>query len=106
VGDGHENHELPGSVPITDALGGRGRCNGVLPLDLEEILMDTEPTATATDSIVACEQQLAEHEMRFAGTTAGSGFRYSVIRVIGGNMRNPMPVESAIVRVERSLRDG
>jgi hypothetical protein len=67
--------------------------------------MATALPVPGTESIVVCERHVPEHEARFAGTTVGSGFRYSVIRIIGGNMRDPMPVSPAIVRVQRWLRD-
>jgi hypothetical protein len=67
--------------------------------------MSTAPQPEAGRSITVTEQQLPPHEMLFAGTTVCSGFRYSVIRIIGGNMRNPMPVERGVIRHLRSLRD-
>ena len=68
--------------------------------------MPTDAPATGTNSFIVCEQQIPQHAARFAGTTVGSGFRYSVIRVIGGNMRAPMPVVPAVVNLERWLHDG
>jgi hypothetical protein len=68
--------------------------------------MSSEAPPNAGRPILVTEQHVGPHEVRFAGTTVCSGFRYSVIRVIGGNMRDPMPVKAAIDRVERSLRDG
>jgi len=67
--------------------------------------MFINPPFVGPDSIVVSERQLPQSETRFAGTTVGSGFRYSVIRIIGGNMRAPMPVQPAIVCVERWLCD-